>query len=294
MTEQRFPVKDLPELYDASVIGQVNSLSKTPAYSRFTWTQNLHQLKKPVVSEDVKSIIGNFDEDRKRFDKMKQMRFVVSENPPEPESSVPRPKPAHNPPPRKRDPATNKTNESQSEEDDDVTRTRKGPKPALAARVASGLEKLDSLLSNRSVPPETVREQIEELAKHSRSKRQSLMRQLSEHCDRLFEDQTLISEKTEEMHRAFLKRITEVQSMLSPEPGRTQLTADDPQRRKQKQSSQTRPKKSDTKPNLAKERYLRIREKERNSAQHPKPMQASRSLVRVTSETSDVGFLRKL
>ena len=261
MTEQRFSVKDVPEMYDASVLAQVNSLARTPAYARFTWTQSLHQLKKPVVSDEVKSIITNFDEDRKRFDKMRQMRFVVSEVPAEPDPSPPKSK--HAQPPRKKDP--NKTNESQSEDEEDA-RVRKAPKPTLVARVTAGLDRLDQAISFRS--PDSVREQVEEMSKHIRTKRQAQMRQLSEHCDRIFEMQTLLSDRTEEMHRAFLKRVSEVQSMINPDPAHSQLPTDDQQRKKQKQSIQNRTKKPDAKPNQAKERYLKIREREH--AQLPK------------------------
>jgi len=274
MTEQRFSVKEVPEFYDASVIAQVNSLAKTPAYARYTWTQSLHQLKKPVVSEEVKSIITNFDEDRKRFDKMKQMRFVVSEAAPEPELTLPKSK--HNQPPRKKDP--NKTNESQSDDEEDA-RVRKAPKPTLAARVTAGLERLDQAFSSRS--PDSVREQVEDMSKHIRTKRQAQMRQLSEHYDRLFETQTLLSERTEEMHRAFLKRVTEVQHMINPDLSRPQLPADDLQRKKQKQNVQSRTKKPDAKPNQAKERYLKIRERERTQL----PKLQSRGL-RATSDPS--------
>lgn len=274
MTEQRFSVKEVPELYDASVLAQVNSLARTPAYARFTWTQSLHPLKKPAVSEEVKSIITNFDEDRKRFDKMKQMRFVVSEVVPEPDPIPPKSK--HAQPPRKKDP--NKTNESQSDDEEDA-RVRKAPKPNLAARVSAGLERLDQAFSSRS--PDSVRDQVEDMSKHIRTKRQAQMRQLSEHYDRLFETQTLLSERTEEMHRAFLKRVTEVQHMINPDLSRPLLLADDPQRKKQKQTVQNRTKKPDTKPNQAKERYLKIRERER--AQLPKLQ--SRCL-RATSDPS--------
>ena len=256
MTEQRFVIKDVPELYDASLLSQTNSLAKTPAYARFTWTQSLHELRKPLVTEEVKSIITNFDEDRKRFDKMRQMRFTVSDAPPEPDSSVPKSK--HAQPPRKKDP--NKTNESQSDDEEDA-RVRKAPKPTLAARVASGLDRLDQAFSARS--PDFVREQVDELTRHTRNKRQAQMRQLSENCDRLFEAQTLLSERTEELHRAFLKRVSDVQSLIHPDILHPQLSTDDPQRKKQKQNIQNRTKKPDSKPNLVKDRYLKIRERER-------------------------------
>lgn len=210
-------MKESNLLYDSSVVSQGNAQAKAPIFARFTWTQSLHALSKPLVSDSVEGILNAFSEDRKRYERMKQMRFSLAEAQ---EAPIPLPKSKSQPlvPPFRRPQMLKLTDIAEDEEAEDQNRAKKALKTSLVSRVTTGLDKLEALIStSRSTDSENAKEQLAEIAKNQHKRRLFQADGWRKRYEDLFEEKDLYSEKTAEMDKAFVTRIEEIQRQLSPE-----------------------------------------------------------------------------
>lgn len=215
--ERKFCVKDSNLLYDSSVVSQGNSLAKASIFSRFTWTQSLHALQKPLVADDVEGILNAFSEDRKRYERMKQLRFTLAETQEAP-VTLPKSKSLPLVPPFRRPQMLKLTDTTEDEETEDQTRAKKGLKTSLVTRVTTGLDKLETLITtSRSSEAENAKEQLAEITKNKQKRRLFQANGWQKRYEDLFEEKDLYSEKTAEMDKAFVTRIEEIQRQLSPD-----------------------------------------------------------------------------
>ena len=212
--ERKVSPQDANLIYDPSQLSQFNSQTKAPIFGRFTWTQNLHALYKPEISGDVQGILNTFGEERKRYERLKQMRFTLGETQ-ETVTTIPKTKSLPAVPPLRRPPMLRLTDII---EEDDGERVKRGPKPSLVARVTSGLDKLDALiLTSRSSDCDTVREQLAEFTRTPRRRKLFPTDSFQDRYEDLFADRELYSEKTADMDKAFVTKIQEIQRQLSPD-----------------------------------------------------------------------------
>ena len=140
------------------------------------------------------------------------------------------------------------------------------PKPSLVTRLNSGLDKIDLLLTSRSLECDSLKDQVADLTRNTKKKRMFQMDTWKEKYEDLFGERALLTERTVEMDLAFTRRIDEIQSQLSPDYKLNMMATEDLTRKKQ-MSSQARvggmQKKAPEVMNPVKERYLKLREKEK-------------------------------
>lgn len=212
-------------IYDSSLVSQTNSQMKAPMFARFTWTQSLHALHKPLVSDDVEGILDAFSEDRKRYERMKQQRFTLADIQ---ESQAPLPKAKPLVPPFRKPPPLRLADTTEDEDAEDQTRARKGQRTSLVSRVTTGLDRLEALiLTSRSNEGESVKEQLAEVSRNSQKRRLFQTNGWQRRYEDLFREKELCSEKTVEMDRAFVTRIEEIQKQLSPDYKGTQSSTEE-------------------------------------------------------------------
>jgi len=204
-------------IYDSALVSQTNSQGKAPIFARFTWTQSLYALHKPLISDDVEGILSGFSEDRRRYERMKQMRFSLADTQ---ESQAPPPKAKSQPliPPFRKPPILRLSDTTEDEDAEDQTRAKKAQRTSLVSRVSCGLDRLEALiLTSRSNEGESSKEQLAETSRNLQKRRLFRTEGWRKRYEDLFGERELCSEKTAEMDRAFVGRLEEIQRQLSPE-----------------------------------------------------------------------------
>lgn len=79
MKKQRVRPQDQPLLYDSHVLNQINTLTHSHYYKRYTWRQDLHLLNPPIVPPHVEKVFLRNEENKKATEKMKLLRMILAD-----------------------------------------------------------------------------------------------------------------------------------------------------------------------------------------------------------------------